>query len=133
IWNIGVVDAPIESLLQNPVPDVRWLPAPPKGRYYADPFAVRADGRLHILFEDYCLSTKKGVISAIELDGGPATEAKMVMEQPGHMSYPFLLEHDGEIFCIPATADERGRPIQSTEAPRCLAEGGGAPREFRGG
>ncbi len=105
IWNIGVVDAPIESLLQNPVPDVRWLPAPPKGRYYADPFAVRADGRLHILFEDYCLSTKKGVISAIELDGGPATEAKMVMEQPGHMSYPFLLEHDGEIFCIPATAD----------------------------
>ena len=107
-WNIGLIDRPIAEIAGMAEPRrVRWLPARP-GRYAADPFGVEVDGRTHILFEDYDVEERRGVISAttIEPDGGFAEPAP-VLDTERHASYPFLLETEGEVWMVPETSASR--------------------------
>jgi O-antigen/teichoic acid export membrane protein len=106
-WNVGLVDAPIEDFLTGRPPDaVRWLPTRP-GRYAADPFGVERGGTLHLFFEDYDQRRERGVISHLALaEDGPVGEPEPVLVPGGHVSYPFLIEADGEVWMVPETADE---------------------------
>ncbi len=84
--------------------DVREL-IPPPGRFYADPFLVEAEGRFHLLFEEYISAEQRGTISAATLDAdgwpGPVRRA---LDAPHHLSYPFAFEHGGEHFMVPESA-----------------------------
>src|SRR2546428_12905857 len=64
-WHIGIVDAPIHSFLEPDTrADVHWFPLPGRGKYLADPFGLpRGDG-MEVLFEEFDLGTRKGVISS---------------------------------------------------------------------
>lgn len=107
-WNVGIMDAPIEALLAGSVPRVRWLPDPPPDRFRADPFAVVEDGRITVLFEDYDYGSARGSIAAVQLgDGGSLAETRVALDLPTHAAYPFLLRHEGEIYCIPETHERR--------------------------
>lgn len=76
--------------------------ADPGHRFYADPFPVVRDGRHWVFFEDLDHRIGKGVISAVPFDDvGPAGEAVVVLDEPWHLSYPYLIEHDGELWMIP--------------------------------
>lgn len=71
-------------------------------RFYADPFPFEYQGRLYLFVEDYPYSTGKGVISvALLLPDGTFTQPQPVLEEPHHLSYPNVFEHDGSIFMIP--------------------------------
>jgi hypothetical protein len=74
-----------------------WL-EPPAGRFYADPFLVKRDGQVWVLFEDYDATAGIGHIAASPLlDFQP--QPALVREW--HLSYPYLWEEDGELFCVP--------------------------------
>jgi hypothetical protein len=105
LWNIGVVRAPIQAFLQpNGLPEVDWLPEPKRGTFFADPFAAVASGRLAVLFEEFRFSDWRGRISCVEFTGTkPLAPTEAILEMPVHISYPFLLEHDGALYCIPET------------------------------
>jgi hypothetical protein len=107
-WNVGILDRRIEAILgDGDRGAVRWLPTRP-GRYAADPFGIEADGRLHLLFEDYDIEQRRGVISAMTLEpDGRFTDPEVVLDTDQHASYPFLLEADGEVWMIPETAASR--------------------------
>jgi len=83
----------------------------PKDRFYADPFLWRdSAGGYHLFFEDLPYATNKGVISHVTLD--PVSKAwngppRVVLERPYHLSYPFLFEHDGDVFMVPETSANR--------------------------
>jgi hypothetical protein len=78
---------------------------PPPNRFYADPFLVEAEGRLHLLFEEYLEEERRGVISAATLDAsGRPGEVRRALDLPHHLSYPFVLEHEGEVFMVPESA-----------------------------
>jgi hypothetical protein len=78
----------------------------PDGHFYADPFALAHRGRNFIFFEDYPYREGKGVISVLEIDErGPIGEARRVLERPYHLSYPFIFEHEGDVYMIPETFD----------------------------
>jgi len=113
-WHIGIVRSPIHTFLE---PErrfaVEWLPALPRTRFFADPFAVWCGRELVILFEDFDQVRQKGGISAIRsADGGrtfsePRPLCGEVFDDSSiHKSYPFLLEHGGEIYCIPETFEK---------------------------
>jgi hypothetical protein len=71
-------------------------------RFYADPFPIVHDGKLMLFFEDYEYRKAKGVISAIEFGPeGPIGVPSLVLEQPGHLSYPFVFERDASVWMIP--------------------------------
>lgn len=77
------------------------LPSP-INRFLADPFPIRRGGRNYLFFEELPHATQKGIISYCLIDEagnpGPITP---VLEEPWHLSYPFLIEEDGQIFMIP--------------------------------
>ena len=78
------------------------------GSYFADPFVFARDGRHYLFVEEYLYASNKGVISLITIgDDGKLSPSRMVLERPYHLSYPFVFEHDGEIYMIPETGDAR--------------------------
>jgi hypothetical protein len=81
----------------------RWnVLADPGDHFYADPFPLFRNGRDWLFFEDLDHKTGKGIISVVEFgaDGRPG-DAKPVLEEPWHLSYPFLIEQEGEVYMIP--------------------------------
>ena len=78
---------------------------PPKGWFWADPFPIQVQGRNYIFFEELPLGAGKAHICVVEVgrDGSASAPVK-VLERDYHLSYPFLVEEDGELYMIPETA-----------------------------
>lgn len=76
--------------------------ADPIDHFYADPFSFRWQGKDYLFFEDLDQKTQKGIISVVEFDEqGRPGPAIPVLEESWHLSYPFLIEADGEIWMVP--------------------------------
>ncbi len=102
------MNGPVTSLLQHTKPSVQWFPFPRAGKYYADPFGIRHDGRVFILCEEFDYRTSKGCIVSFELaNGGTICGPQLAIETRVHCSYPYLIEHRGDIFCVPETSAAR--------------------------
>lgn len=55
-----------------------------------------------LFVEDYEHRLGKGVVSVVEMGReGPIGRPEPVLEQPGHLSYPFVFERDGSVWMIP--------------------------------
>lgn len=76
-------------------------------RFYADPFPVEKDGKSYIFFEDYPFDLGKGLISYVEVTSAGASSPRVALEQPYHLSYPFIFEHQGEIYMVPESLECR--------------------------
>jgi hypothetical protein len=84
-----------------------YLPDP-RTRFFADPMAIEHDGRVVLFVEDFDHSSQKGVISAVEFGSkGPLGPMQPVLEEPWHLSYPFVMETDGEVWMIPESSANR--------------------------
>ena len=78
---------------------------PPKDRDWADPFAIERGGRYYVFFEELPRASGKGHISMLEIDPQGRWSAPVrVLERDYHLSYPFLLEHEGALYMVPETA-----------------------------
>jgi len=89
---------------------------PPKDVILADPFVIERNDRYYVFVEEMPLATERGHISVLEIDrAGKWSSTKPVIKQPYHMSYPFLLEHDDELWMIPETGENR-----TVELYRCI-------------
>ncbi|SFI49081.1 hypothetical protein SAMN05216304_102992 [Bosea sp. OK403] len=84
-------------------PDEGWHDLPDDGRrFYADPFPIVREGRVTLFVEDYEHRLGKGVISAVAFGpDGPIGRPEPVLEQPGHLSYPFVFEREGQYWMVP--------------------------------
>jgi hypothetical protein len=103
-WNVGCINRPISSFLQSHLPaaPVAWLPPSNRAEFKADPFGVWRDGRLTILYEHFSYRTNRGIIAAVEPAGGTAAAPVQIGPKPAvHLSYPYLIEADGCLQCIP--------------------------------
>ncbi len=106
-WQVGIVPVPIKAFL-DPTPlssaalRTTWLPDPGPWRYLADPFGLRRPDATHIFVEAYDYRTKHGVIEHHELGPDLGWRGKsVVLQGPHHLSYPFLVEDQGEVFMLP--------------------------------
>ena len=78
---------------------------PPPDRFWADPFPIQRNGRSFIFFEELPFGAGKAHISVVEVDrDGKASEPRRVLERDHHLSYPFLVEDQGELYMIPESA-----------------------------
>ena len=104
-WNVGVLPGPIEQVLTSMQrPEIRWLPTVP-GHYAADPFGLERDGTLHVFFEDFDHRTGVGSICHVSIaTDGTVSEPESVLNPGVHASYPFLVEHEGQVFMLPETS-----------------------------
>lgn len=85
---------------------LKWnVLADPGRRFFADPFPIVRDGRTYLFFEDLDHRVGKGIISAVEFGpAGPTGPVFPVLEEPWHMSYPFLIEAGGELWMVPESS-----------------------------
>jgi hypothetical protein len=107
-WHIGWRYSPTASVWQTGnLSGPAWnVLADPGHRFYADPFPVQWQGRTFVFFEDLDHRVGKGIVSAVEFDGaGPVGEVMPVLEEPWHLSYPFLIEDDGDLWMIPESTE----------------------------
>jgi hypothetical protein len=82
---------------------------PPKDRFWADPFVMQRNGEYVVFLEELEYKKKNGHIAAIRFDADhrPILPAVKVLERPYHLSYPFMIEHAGELYMIPETHQSR--------------------------
>lgn len=109
-WNVGVVDRPIEDFLDaDEAPEIAWAEAPPRHSFRADPFGVAADGRTWILYEELDYRDARGRVVAEEWgEPGEVLRREVVSDGEIHLAYPYLLQENGRIYCVPETS-ESGR------------------------
>ncbi len=102
-WNVGLIRKPIHSFLDPEFqPKIEWFPPPQKGQFFADPFAIKKDETITVLFEELRYVTYKGRIFAYQFHDDPKqAELFPVMEEPFHLSYPYLFEYKGQVYCVP--------------------------------
>lgn len=107
-WNIGIVrSTPLEVTRSGRLPPAEWL-APRPGTFFADPFPFARNGQRYILFEEFDNGANRGVISLTELDEyGHWSAPKPVIVAPHHLSYPFLIEDGGRVYCVPESCQAR--------------------------
>lgn len=118
-WHVGIVNRPIESLLEHPtLRDVDWLERPNGAdRYVADPFGCIHNNAKVVLVEDFDHRERHGRISAYRFDTrghlqrgvgarsrSRAGQPTPILSLPNHASYPYLVEVDGRWWCIPETS-----------------------------
>lgn len=134
-WRVLLMEAsPLGAISAGPI-----VVKPPPDRYWADPFAMRRNGKCYIFFEEYVYATRRGVISYIELGGLDDAKrltnpvSRCVIDEPFHLSYPFLFDYHGDVFMIPESSANRTIDIwQATDFPigwqkhKTLFEGIGA-------
>jgi len=81
----------------------------PGGRYLADPFPIEVGGRHFLFVEDYSKADGRGSISVLEAGSSDDwSPPRRVLQREHHLSYPFVFEHEGEIYMLPETM-EAGR------------------------
>ena len=88
--------------------DFRWLPTA-RGHSWADPRLFSRGSSNWLFFEQWQNGLTKGEIwSALLGSDGSVSEVGPCLRQPYHLSYPQLLEEDGEIFLIPESEEAGG-------------------------
>jgi hypothetical protein len=81
--------------------------ANPPQRFLADPFVLR-HGDLDVCFvEDYDFRTKRGKISVFKISGNKYEELGSALDEPFHLSYPFIFTVDNELYMCPETGEMR--------------------------
>ena len=102
-------DLSVEDLITSTDREATMSPLlPPRGVSWADPFCVTKDGIEHIFFEEYSRDNASGRIVVSEVTRDGVWHAPVAALETGHhLSYPFLIEHDGKIFLIPEEAEQK--------------------------
>ncbi len=106
-WRIGwrFVEGP-GAIERGTLAGPRWNSLADPGRsFFADPFPMVRDGRCFVFCEHLDHRAGKGVIAAIEWGpSGPKGGPEVVLEEPWHLSYPFLIAHEGALWMVPESA-----------------------------
>lgn len=76
-------------------------------RYWlADPFLFEKNGVVFLFYEAYDLIQRRGKIGySVLKEGKKPSPINIVIEEPHHLSFPFIFEHNGDIFIMPETCE----------------------------
>ncbi|WP_082957994.1 glucosamine inositolphosphorylceramide transferase family protein [Mycobacterium alsense] len=75
----------------------------PPYRFLADPFVLRHADMDVCFVEDFDFRTDRGKISVFKIDGERYEEMGPAIDEPFHMSYPFIFTVDNELYMCPET------------------------------
>jgi hypothetical protein len=77
---------------------------PPPDRFWADPFVWVYEGIFFIFVEEFLYETGRGRIACLSLDKQlKPVSISVALERPYHLSYPFLFEHENQLYMLPET------------------------------
>lgn len=78
----------------------------PPRRFYADPFVITKNERTICYLEDYSWDTGLGRVTAVELlDKKNYKILGPVVEEPFHLSFPYIFEFEDQLYMVPESSD----------------------------
>lgn len=81
---------------------------PPKDRFWADPFLVPFEDKQFLFFEELPFATDKGHLSVMEIGkNGKGSNPVKILEEPFHLSYPFVFQYEGKYYMIPESYQDK--------------------------
>jgi len=112
--------------------DVTWLPRR-RGVSQADPFGLVKDDRIFILCEQLDSNGKGKIVCYEEARDHSFSECYAALELPYHVSYPYLVESEGQIYCVPETNQAHEIALyRASEFPRSWEKTATLIEDFRG-
>lgn len=76
--------------------------------FIADPFMVKSKGQNYVFFEAMNLDTNSGDIGyAISENGNKWEYRKIILDEAFHLSYPSVIELNGEYYMIPESSEDQ--------------------------
>jgi hypothetical protein len=102
-WNVGYVEVPLTEFLEEPeshLDNIVWLRKKRRSAYNADPFVITTEKDTYIFFESYSYKKGKGCIEMVR-KSKKYRKPKVVLDEPFHLSYPFVFEYEGVVYCMP--------------------------------
>src|SRR3954465_13860176 len=114
-WAVALRFDPSSSLLAKRA--ATFAPLATDGRrYYADPFPFQHEGQTYLFMEEFPYATGRGCISVTKIDAtGCVTAPRPVLEEPYHLSYPFVFKHANDIWMIPESSEARAVHLYRAE------------------
>ena len=91
---------------RNKIKDYSKL-IPPKDRFWADPFVIKRDGREFLFFEELITKNVNAHIAVGELLGNQLVDIKPAIVENYHLSYPYLIEIDNQLYMIPESSSNQ--------------------------
>lgn len=105
-WRWAIAYQPAQSWQSADLSSARVVPNPPH-RYFADPCLVTREGITVCFVEDYDCRTSHARITAIGIGPDGHREIGVALEEPFHLSYPFVFRAHDELYMCPESAQTR--------------------------
>ncbi len=102
-WDVAYVEVALAEFLESPqrfTDQVKWFKRRRRSVYYADPFVLSTKKDTYIFFEHYNYRKGKGCIKVAKRSE-KFRKHHTLLEEAHHLSYPFVFEHEGEVYCLP--------------------------------
>lgn len=124
-WNIGFIESDVKNVVTSKMRrmEVHWVKHYYKDRFFADPFILSADdNEIRVLVEDFPYFDKRGMISLLTIDkkSYELKCKKVILEQPFHMSYPFIMRNKGGSIWVAPEASQSGNLYYYTMNPETM-------------
>lgn len=105
-WNVAWREAAPGTLLRDKQTPFTIIDNPL--RYWAaDPFVMEKDGKTYIFAELYDYVRCRGILGCCELIPGQKCRWEPIIVESFHLSYPCILEHEGKIYLLPESCENR--------------------------
>ena len=101
-WNVGYCMMPIDKFISHKNKELIDIQCfkPNKSEYFADPFVITTRKDTYIFFEWFSNVNGKSDL-AVARKSENFERYHRISDFPEHRSYPFVIEHDNAIYCIP--------------------------------
>ena len=103
-WNVAWRKKPAMEILKDT--DTPFIVIPNSFRYWAaDPFVIESkEGKTYIFAELYDYIRHRGVLGYCRLDQNVRVKWYPVIEEPYHLSFPFIFADKNDIYIIPESS-----------------------------
>ena len=108
-WSIG-----FSSITDFPPPEHNEIRVANYGKFAADPFLCTVNSKMFVFFET--LKNGKGEIECAEVTSQGMGEISTALVENFHLSYPFILKFDGNIFMIPESSEKEEVRLYKSKA-----------------
>lgn len=112
LWSIGILEGPTPFDLtapdnvSNPVLTAKDV-VDIEASYIADPFLIIKDSKYYMFFEVFNWETSQGDIGyAISVDGYNWEYNKIIIDEPFHLSYPYVFKWYDDYYLIPESNED---------------------------
>lgn len=108
-WEIGFLDNTLEGIVNGDELKLRLVTHDYPDSWFADPFILEVtDNTIVVLVEEVTKKIQKGRISKLVIDRkrNHVVNKKIILERPGHLSFPIIYRKDNKIYIYPENSED---------------------------